>query len=398
MGRNTQSKISVKNIHSFTHSLIHSLPNAYICKKKQYIMIAEMTKVHNFSAGPGILPKEAIEEAIEGLRNFKNTGLSVVEISHRSPQWEETMVEAENLIRELLGISNDYAVLFLQGGASMQFTQVPYNLLPENGSAAYLKTGTWASNAVKEAKFFGNVNVVASSEDKNYSYIPKGYTIPSTDAYFHITTNNTIFGTQMKSIPDSPIPIVADMSSDIFSKPIDVNKFDLIYAGAQKNMGPAGATLVIVKKSSLGKNGRKIPTMLDYQIHIDKESMFNTPPVFAIYLSYLTLKWVKSVGGVEEMARRNEEKGRVLYGEIDSNPLFQGTTAVEDRSLMNPTFVMTKPDLEGDFLKFAEEQGLSGILGHRSVGGFRTSTYNAMPIESVQHLVWVMQEFSKKHA
>lgn len=361
-------------------------------------MIAEMTKVHNFSAGPGILPKEAIEEAIEGLRNFKNTGLSVVEISHRSPQWEETMVEAENLIRELLGISNDYAVLFLQGGASMQFTQVPYNLLPENGSAAYLKTGTWASNAVKEAKFFGNVNVVASSEDKNYSYIPKGYTIPSTDAYFHITTNNTIFGTQMKSIPDSPIPIVADMSSDIFSKPIDVNKFDLIYAGAQKNMGPAGATLVIVKKSSLGKNGRKIPTMLDYQIHIDKESMFNTPPVFAIYLSYLTLKWVKSVGGVEEMARRNEEKGRVLYGEIDSNPLFQGTTAVEDRSLMNPTFVMTKPDLEGDFLKFAEEQGLSGILGHRSVGGFRTSTYNAMPIESVQHLVWVMQEFSKKHA
>jgi phosphoserine aminotransferase len=357
-----------------------------------------MTQVHNFSAGPAILPKEAIEEAMEGLRNFKGTGLSVVEISHRSPQWEETMADAEALIRELLGVSNDYAVLFLQGGASMQFSQIPFNLLPEGGTAAYLKTGTWASNAIKEAKYFGNVNVVASSEDKNFSYIPKGYSIPSDAAYFHITTNNTIFGTQMHQIPDSPIPLVADMSSDIFSRPVDVNKYALIYAGAQKNMGPAGVTLVIVKKDMVGKSGRKIPTMLDYKTHIDKESMFNTPPVFAIYLSYLTLKWVKKLGGVTAMQKRNEEKARTLYAEVDRNPLFTGTTAVEDRSIMNPTFVMTKPEMEDEFLRVAEEAGISGIQGHRSVGGFRTSLYNALPIESVNHLVGVMQEFAKKHA
>jgi len=305
-----------------------------------------MTKVHNFSAGPAILPQEAIDEAVEGLKNFKGTGMSVVEISHRTPQWEEVMAEAEALVRELLGVSDEYAVLFLQGGASTQFCMIPFNLLPENGKAAYLKTGTWATNAIKEAGFFGNVDIVASSEDKNFSYIPKNYTIPTDTAYFHITTNNTIFGTQMKSIPDSPIPLVADMSSDIFSKPVDVSKFDLIYAGAQKNMGPAGTTLVIIKKNILGKSGRKIPTMLDYNTHIKGESMFNTPPVFAIYLSYLTLKWVKKMGGVKAMEIRNEEKGRVLYAEIDRNSLFQGTTAIEDRSLMNPTFVMTRPELE----------------------------------------------------
>jgi phosphoserine aminotransferase len=332
------------------------------------------------------------------MRNFKGTGLSVVEISHRSPQWEETMAEAEALIRELLGVSDEYAVLFLQGGASMQFTQIPFNLLPEGGTAAYLKTGTWSSNAIKEAKYFGNVHVVASSEDKNFSYIPKGYEIPSDAAYFHITTNNTIFGTQMQQIPDSPVPLIADMSSDIFSKPVDVNKYDLIYAGAQKNMGPAGVTLVIVKKSIVGKSGRKIPTMLDYKTHIDKESMFNTPPVFAIYLSYLTLKWVKKMGGVAGMQKINEEKAKVLYDEIDRNPLFTGTTAVEDRSLMNPTFVMTKPEMEAEFLKVAEEAGLSGIQGHRSVGGFRTSLYNAMPKSSVEYLVGIMQEFAKKHS
>jgi len=357
-----------------------------------------MTKVHNFSAGPAILPQEAIDEAVEGLKNFKGTGMSVVEISHRTPQWEEVMAEAEALVRELLGVSDEYAVLFLQGGASTQFCMIPFNLLPENGKAAYLKTGTWATNAIKEAGFFGNVDIVASSEDKNFSYIPKNYTIPTDTAYFHITTNNTIFGTQMKSIPDSPIPLVADMSSDIFSKPVDVSKFDLIYAGAQKNMGPAGTTLVIIKKNILGKSGRKIPTMLDYNTHIKGESMFNTPPVFAIYLSYLTLKWVKKMGGVKAMEIRNEEKGRVLYAEIDRNSLFQGTTAIEDRSLMNPTFVMTRPELEKEFLKFAEERHIEGIKGHRSVGGFRTSTYNALPLESVQFLVDTMQEFEKKHA
>jgi len=357
-----------------------------------------MTKVHNFSAGPAILPQEAIDEAAEGLKNFKNTGLSVVEISHRTPEWESTMAEAEALIRELLGVSDKYAVLFLQGGASMQFCQVPFNLLPENGKAAYLKTGTWATNAIKEAHFFGEVDVVASSEDKNFSYIPKGYTIPSDAAYFHITTNNTIFGTQLHQIPDCPIPLVADMSSDIFSRPVDVDKYDLIYAGAQKNMGPAGATLVIIKKDIIGKSGRRIPTMLDYATHVKGESMFNTPPVFAIYLSYLTLKWVKKMGGVAAMQTRNQEKGRVLYAEIDRNPFFQGTTAVEDRSLMNPTFIMTNPDLEKAFLKFAEERNIIGIKGHRSVGGFRTSTYNALPLESVQFLVQTMQEFEKTHA
>ncbi len=357
-----------------------------------------MTKVHNFSAGPAILPQEAIDEAIEGLKNFKGTGMSVVEISHRTPEWEAVMADAEALVRELLGVSDEYAVLFLQGGASTQFCMVPFNLMPENGKAAYLKTGTWASNAVKEAGFFGEADVVASSEDKNFSYIPKNYTIPTDAAYFHITTNNTIFGTQMQSIPDSPIPLVADMSSDIFSKPVDVNKFSLIYAGAQKNMGPAGATLVIVKKSILGKTSRKIPTMMDYNVHIKGESMFNTPPVFAIYLSYLTLKWVKKMGGVTAMEKRNKEKGALLYGEVDRNSLFQGTTAVEDRSLMNPTFIMTKPELEKDFLKFAEERHIVGIKGHRSVGGFRTSTYNALPLESVQFLVDTMKEFEQKHS
>lgn len=355
-----------------------------------------MTTIHNFSAGPAILPKEAIDEAIEGLKNFKNTGISVVEISHRSPQWEETMEDARNLIKELYGIGNEFEVLFLQGGASMQFTQIPQNLLPEGGKAAYLKTGVWAANAVKEAKFWGNVDVVASSEDKNYNYIPKDYSIPSDAAYFHITTNNTIYGTEMHSIPDSPVPIIADMSSDIFSFPVDMNKFGMIYAGAQKNMGPAGATLVIVRKDMLGKAGRNIPTMLDYRTHIDKESMYNTPPVFAIYLSYLTLKWLKKNGGVEGMQKLNQEKAALLYNEIDRNPLFEGTTAKEDRSLMNVTFVAKDKETEKKFESFAEELMCSGLKGHRSVGGFRASLYNALPKSSVEHLVQVMQDFEKK--
>jgi phosphoserine aminotransferase len=357
-----------------------------------------MTKVHNFYAGPAILPQEAIDEAIEGLKNFKGTNLSVVEISHRTPEWEQTMADAEALVRELFNVSDEYAVLFLQGGASMQFCMIPQNFLPEGGEAAYLNTGTWASNAIKEAKYFGNVNVVASSEDKNFSYIPKNYTIPTDAAYFHITTNNTIFGTQLHEMPKSPVPLVADMSSDIFSRPIDVNQFDLIYAGAQKNMGPAGTTLVIVKKDWVGKSGRKIPTMLNYKTHIDKESMFNTPPVFAIYLSYLTLKWLKNNGGVTAMQKKNQEKAAILYKEIDENPLFIGTTSVEDRSLMNVNFVMKDPSMEKDFLRYAEERHIVGLPGHRSIGGFRASIYNAMPVESVEFLVQTMHEFALKHA
>jgi phosphoserine aminotransferase len=354
-----------------------------------------MPHIRNFSAGPSILPKEAIEESIEGLRNFKNTGLSVVEISHRSPQWEETMADMDSLIRSLYNIPSNYDIIFLGGGASMQFTQVPQNLLPEGGKAAYLKTGTWASNAVKEAKFWGTTEVVASSEDKNYNYIPKGYTIPTDATYFHITTNNTIFGTEMHNIPDSPIPIVADMSSDIFSCPIDINKYGLIYAGAQKNMGPAGVTLIIVRKDMLGKAGRPIPTMLDYRTHIEKESMYNTPPVFSIYLSYLTLKWLKNLGGVEGIYEINKKKAALLYAEIDRNKLFRGTTEKEDRSLMNVTFVTENADLEKKFDKFSEDAGCNGLKGHRSVGGFRASLYNALPLECVEYLVDTMQKFEK---
>lgn len=354
-----------------------------------------MSKIHNFSAGPGILPKEAIEEAISGLQNFKNMDLSVVEISHRSKEWEETMEQSEALIRELFGLNDNYAVMFLQGGASSQFFMIPMNYLAEDGKAAYLKTGTWASNATKEAKLFGNVEIVASSEDRNYCYIPKVYNIPTDASYFHITTNNTIFGTQLQEIPKSPIPIFADMSSDIFSKVVDPNQFDLIYAGAQKNMGPAGSTLVIVKKEWLHKTVRKVPTMLNYKTHFEKGSMYNTPPVFAIYLSYLTLKWLKNLGGVSEIQKRNEAKAALLYAEIDRNPLFKGTTAVEDRSKMNVTFVCPEVETEKRFSEMAIKNHISGIDGHRSVGGFRASLYNALPIESVQALVSLMQDFEK---
>ncbi|MDQ3072539.1 MAG: 3-phosphoserine/phosphohydroxythreonine transaminase [Bacteroidota bacterium] len=357
-----------------------------------------MKKIHNFSAGPAILPQEALQEAAEGLKNFKGTGMSVVEISHRSPEWEESMAEAESLVRELMGVNDDFAVVFLQGGASSQFTMIPYNFLPQNGMAAYLKTGTWASNAIKEARLFGEVNVVASSEDKNFNYIPTDYTVPGNSAYFHITTNNTIFGTQLQEIPESPVPIIADMSSDIFSRPVQMEKYGLIYAGAQKNMGPAGTTLVIVRKDLLGKVDRKIPTMLNYSTHIEKESMFNTPPVFAIYLSMLTLKWLKRIGGVNAIQKINQEKAELLYNEIDSNPLFEGTTAIADRSLMNVTFLMKDKSFEKDFLAVAENEGCVGLPGHRSVGGFRASLYNALPKESVEHLVNVMKEFAHKHA
>jgi len=352
--------------------------------------------IHNFSAGPAILPKEAIDEAIEGLRNFKNTGMSVVEISHRSKAWEETMADAEAIVRELFNIPDSYAVMFLQGGASTQFAQVPMNLLPENGSAAYLETGVWSTKAIKEAKLYGNVNVVASSKDKNFNYIPKGFTVDNSEKYLHITTNNTIFGTQIQDIPNVEIPIVADMSSDVFSRPIDIEKYGLIYAGAQKNMGPAGTTLVIVRKDLLDSAKRTMPVIFNYATHAENQSMYNTPPVFAIYLSYLTLKWVKNVGGLKEIERRNQEKAAFLYNEIDNNPLFEGTAAVEDRSLMNVTFVCKNEEHSSDFLKFAQEKGCDGLKGHRSVGGFRASIYNALPKSSVEHLVSVMQEFANK--
>ncbi len=356
-----------------------------------------MAKVHNFSPGPSILPREAMEAGSKACLDFQGTGLSLLEMSHRGKEFIGVMNDAISLVKELLGVPSGYSVLFLQGGASTQFAMVPYNLLDEGETAAYLDTGTWANKALKEAKLFGNVKVVASSKEANYSFIPKTYDIPKDARYFHVTSNNTIFGTQMHSFPDSPVPLVADMSSDIFSRPVDVAKFGLIYAGAQKNMGIAGTTLVIVRDDLLGKVKRKIPSMLDYKIHIEGESMYNTPPVFPVYLALETLKWVKKLGGVAAMQKRNEEKARRLYQEIDENPLFKGTAATEDRSRMNVTFVMEKPELEGAFDKAAIAANLSGLKGHRSVGGFRASIYNAMDVESIDALVAVMRDFAKKN-
>lgn len=357
-----------------------------------------MTKVHNFSAGPGILPQSAIDASINAIRNFAGMNLSILEISHRSKQYEAVVAEATQIVKDLLSIPDGYSVIFLQGGASLQFDMVPMNLLDEGETAVYLKTGEWASRATKEAALFGNVNVIASSEDKNFNYIPKGYSIPSNAKYFHVTSNNTIFGTEMFEFPESPIPVVCDMSSDIFSRPVDVSKFALIYAGAQKNMGPAGVTLVIVKDDILGKVSRKIPTMLDYRIHIKNGSMYNTPPVFAIFVALETMKWVKELGGVTAMEKRNQEKANLLYGEIDRNPLFRGTAAKEDRSRMNVTFVLENQEHGAAFLKFVQERNLDGLKGHRSVGGLRASLYNALPIESVQALVEAMREFEKMNS
>jgi phosphoserine aminotransferase len=352
-------------------------------------------QVHNFSAGPGILPREVIEQAAATVLDFNQSGLSLLEVSHRGKDFVAVMDEARNVVRRLLKLDDSYEVLFLQGGASLQFAMVPFNLLSTNGFAAYLNTGVWAKKAIQEAKMMGNVQVVASSEDQNFNYIPKQYDIPSDADYFHCTSNNTIYGTQMKAFPECKVPLVCDMSSDIFSKPFDASKFSLIYAGAQKNMGPAGATLVIVKKDILGKSGRKIPSMLDYQIHIEGESMYNTPPVFPVYASMLTLQWVEKNGGLEGAEARNNAKAQLLYNEIDRNGLFKGTAAAEDRSYMNATFVLKNPELEEQFNKLLKEAGISGLKGHRSVGGFRASIYNAMPMESVQVLVNVMQHFEK---
>src|SRR5574344_568012 len=361
-----------------------------------------MKKAYNFNAGPCVLPKPAIEAAISALQDFKGTGLSVIEISHRSKEWEAVMEECRSLWKELLNIPDNYSVLFLGGGASLQFLYVAMNLLETK--AAYLETGVWAKKALKEAKGIGNAYAIASSADKTYSYIPKGYEIPTDIDYFHITTNNTIYGTEIHEDMDCPVNLVADMSSDIMSRPVDVSKYALIYGGAQKNVGPAGVTFVIVRKDILGKVERKLQTMVDYKTHFGAEprdkSMFNTPPVFSIFVMHETLKWVKELGGVEAMNKINVEKANLLYDEIDRNKMFQGTAAKEDRSIMNVCFVINEQykDKEADFMAFAKERGMVGIKGHRSVGGFRASIYNACPVESVKALVACMQEFEKLNA
>ncbi|MVZ62188.1 3-phosphoserine/phosphohydroxythreonine transaminase [Sphingobacterium humi] len=352
---------------------------------------------HNFGAGPCILPKEVFEEASKAVLDFNGSGLSILEISHRSKDFEAVVVETERLVRELLNVPQGYSILFLQGGASQQFAMVPMNLLPEGGKAAYLDTGVWASKAAKEAKKLGQVDIVASSSDQNYTYIPKDYSIPADAAYFHFTSNNTIYGTEVFETPKANIPVVVDMSSDILSRTINVADYDLIYAGAQKNMGPAGVTLVIIKDELFGKSGRTIPTIFEYEPHAKAGSMYNTPPVFSIYVSMLNLRWLKNKGGVEVIEQENIIKARTLYEEIDRNPFFKGTAAVEDRSRMNITFVMENPDHEAEFLELAKERGLVGIKGHRSVGGFRASVYNALTITSINALVDAMREFEEKH-
>ena len=348
---------------------------------------------HNFSAGPSILPRVAIEATAQAVLDFNGSGLSIMEVSHRGKDFDAVMNEAQAFVKELLSVPDGYSVLFLGGGASMQFCMVPFNLLEKK--AAYLNTGTWANKAMKEAKGFGETVEVASSKDANFSYIPKNYTVPSDADYFHITTNNTIFGTELKEDLNVDTILVADMSSDIFSRPVDVSRYGIIYAGAQKNLSCAGVTLVIVKDELLGKVSRHIPSMLDYRVHIKDGSMFNTPPVLPIYTALQTLKWIKANGGVAGMQQLNEAKAAVLYSEIDRNKLFKGTAATEDRSLMNICFVMADgyQELEDEFLKFAQSKGMVGIKGHRSIGGFRASTYNAMPVASVQALVDCMKEF-----
>ncbi len=357
-----------------------------------------MSKVHNFSAGPGILPIEVLKQSAESCINFDNLNLSLLEISHRSKSYDAVMDEARFLIKELFGVGDEYEVLYLGGGASMQFAMVPYNLLTENGYAAYVNTGVWSTKAIKESKIIGNTKVIASSEDKKFSYIPKGFEVPKDADYLHITSNNTIYGTQYKEFPKSDIPLVCDMSSDIFSRTVNAQDFALIYAGAQKNIGPAGSTMVMIKKDILGKTGRKMLSMLDYQIHIKGGSMYNTPPVFPVYVTLLTLRWLKQHGGVSWIEKINQQKADLLYNEIDRNSLFVGTAAKEDRSNMNACFLLSKPELEAEFDKLAKEARIDGIKGHRDVGGYRASMYNALPLESVQLLVDVMKAFEAKYA
>ena len=353
-------------------------------------------KKHNFYAGPSILSEFTIKNTADAVMNFNETGLSILEISHRSKEFQAVIDEANALVKELLDIPQGYEVLFLGGGASMQFCMIPYNFL--NKKAAYLDTGVWASKAIKEAKLFGEVEVVASSKDDNYTYIPKNYTVPEDADYFHITTNNTIYGTELRTDPDVSVPLIADMSSDIFSRKIDIAKYEAIYAGAQKNLAPAGVTLIIVKEDALGKADRVIPTMLDYRTHVSKGSMFNTPPCLPIYSALQTLKWYKSLGGIEAMEKADKEKAAKLYDAIDASRIFVGTAKPEDRSIMNVCFVLRPEyaELEKAFIDYASEHGIVGIKGHRSVGGFRASIYNAMPMSSVQVLIDAMKDFEKQ--
>lgn len=351
-------------------------------------------KKHNFYAGPSILPQFTIDKVAEAVKNFAGTGLSVMEVSHRSKEFIAAMEEAQLLLKGILSVPEGYHVLFLGGGASTQFAMVPMNLMKTK--SAYLNTGSWASKAIKEAKFFGEVIEVASSKDANFNYIPRDYNIPADADYFHITTNNTIYGTEIKQDLDSPVTLIADMSSDIFSRPVDVSKYGIIYGGAQKNLAPAGVTFIIIKEAILGKVDRAIPTMLDYRTHIEKGSMFNTPPVLPVFAALQTLKWIKQHGGVEGMLKINQEKAEMLYSEIERNKLFVTTVSREgDRSIMNVCFVMNEEytELEAEFLSFASSRGMIGIKGHRSVGGFRASLYNALPIESVKALVETMKDF-----
>lgn len=355
--------------------------------------VTSIMKIHNFSAGPGILPASVLEEAARAVQNYENVGLSILEMSHRSKELVAMLEEARSLVKDLLKLSDDYEVLYLTGGASSQFYMVPMNILNEQEKACYIDTGTWSSKAIKEVSNFGQVEVLASSKDSNYNYIPKGWEVPADTKYLHITSNNTIYGTQYQQLPAPTTTLVADMSSDIFSRVFDANQYGIIYAGAQKNMGPAGTTMVIVRKDLLGKVSRSIPTMLDYQTHIKKNSSFNTPPVYPIYVCLLTLRWIQANGGVAAMEKRNRAKADLLYQEIDRNPFFEGAAAVEDRSLMNATFVTKDPAYQDAFLAYCTANGISGLKGHRSVGGFRASIYNAMPTESVQFLVELMQQF-----
>ena len=352
-------------------------------------------KKHNFSAGPCILPAEVMQKAAEAVVELDDSGLSLIEISHRSEAFVTIMEKARSLVLELLGLEGrGYQALFLQGGASMEFLRVAYNLL--EAKAGYINTGTWSEKSIKEAKLFGRVVELASSKDQQFKYIPKGYSVPNDLDYLHLTSNNTIFGTQFREFPETGVPLVADMSSDIFSREVNFSRFDLIYAGAQKNMGPAGTTLVVVREDILGNVTRKIPSMLDYQVHIGKQSMFNTPPVFAVYTSLLTLEWLKRQGGIGAIAERNEKKAKLLYSEIDLNPLFEGYAKAEDRSVMNATFNLTEPKLKETFDNMWKEAGINGLNGHRSVGGYRASMYNALPVESVGVLVDVMSDLERR--
>ncbi|MBR5844726.1 MAG: 3-phosphoserine/phosphohydroxythreonine transaminase [Rikenellaceae bacterium] len=354
-------------------------------------------KKHNFNAGPSILPREVIEKAAAAVLDFDGMGLSILEISHRSKEFDAVMDDAVALFRELLNIPENYKVIFVGGGASTQFFHIPYNFLETK--AGYINTGVWSKKAIKEAKNFGEVKVLATSEDRNFTYIPKNVEIPTDLDYLHITTNNTIYGTEYHTDIDCPVNLIADMSSDILSRPVDVTKYAMIYGGAQKNLGPAGATFAIIREDIVGKVSRALPSMVDYRNHMDNNSMYNTPPVFPVYVIRETLKWIKSIGGVEEIYRRNKEKADLLYAEIDRNPLFRGTAEKEDRSLMNICFVMN-PEYEAlapEFMEFAKARGMVGIKGHRLVGGFRASCYNALPKESVEALVATMQEFEKLH-